>query len=113
MQLLVSVLLWLGVCAHSANAAVQSQLFGKSLTISWSETRLQRAEDEEEFRSVNASHSIRIYFSAVGRLFSRETVSTGAGSGTGNNEPGNPRLTASGSGTSLTLFLARIPRMTL
>jgi hypothetical protein len=64
-----------------AYAAPPEQLKGKSVVVSWTETRQQRNVGEPNFRSVNASHSLSIYVSASGRVFSRQVNRTRAGEG--------------------------------
>jgi len=64
-----------------AYAAPPEQLKGKSVVIAWTETRQQRNVGETNFRSVNASHSLSIYVSASGRVFSRQVNQTRAGTG--------------------------------
>jgi hypothetical protein len=65
----------------SAQAAPPKQLLGKSVTVSWTETRSQRNVGQTEFRSVNASHTLMVYVSSAGRVFSRQVNNTRAGSG--------------------------------
>lgn len=57
------------------------QLLGKSVVVTWSENRIQRAEGESKFREVNATHSMSIYIGSSGRIFSRLTNTMGLGSG--------------------------------
>jgi hypothetical protein len=64
-----------------AQAAPPEPLKGKSVVIAWTETRQQRNVGEPNFRSVNASHSLSIYVSATGRVFSRRINRTASGSG--------------------------------
>ena len=62
-------------------AAAPSQLFGKSIVITWSETRTQRNVGEADFRQVNASHNLSVYVSSAGRIFNRLTNTTRRGTG--------------------------------
>jgi hypothetical protein len=71
---------------HAAGAP--EALKGKSVILSWTETREQRHVGEANFYSYNASVSFNIYVSAAGRVFSRRTTSTRAGSGTIERAPG-------------------------
>jgi hypothetical protein len=64
-----------------AYAGPPGQLKGKSVVISWTETRQQRDVGESEFRSVNASHTMSIYVSDAGRVFSRQVNRTRRGEG--------------------------------
>lgn len=67
-------------------AAPPKQLQGKSIVVSWSETRQQREETPgggwSEFRAIQASHKLTIYVSTAGRVFSRQVNTTGVGSAT-------------------------------
>jgi|SRR5215211_572829 len=62
-----------------AVAAAPKQLLGKSVVVTWHESRVQRHVGEANFRNVHASHSISVYISTSGRVFSRMTFATGAG----------------------------------
>ncbi len=72
--------------ASAAHAAPPDQLKGKSIVINWSETRQQRDEKSDgtwtPVRSVSATHRLSIYVSTAGRVFTRQTNATSAGSGT-------------------------------
>ena len=58
--------------AEQAPAALR----GNSVVVAWQEVRLQRNVGELDFRSVQASHSLSLYVSSVGRVFSRMTFAT-------------------------------------
>ncbi len=62
-------------------AGAPEQLKGKSIVLTWTETRQQRNVGEGDFRTVNASHRLSIYVSTQGRVFSRQTNTTRAGTG--------------------------------
>ena len=47
-------------------------LFGKSVIVTWTESRSQRHVGEAEFYNVTASHKLSIYVSTQGRVFSRQ-----------------------------------------
>ncbi len=66
---------------HPASAAPPQGLHGKSILVTWTEARLKRHVGEPNFYNVSARHDLRIYISATGRVFSRLTNTTGAGSG--------------------------------
>ena len=66
--------------AHAAGAP--EALKGKSVILTWTETRQQRVVGQPNFYSVIGSDSTSIYVSTAGRIFSRRTNSTRAGSGT-------------------------------
>src|SRR5215211_4499710 len=72
--------------AHAAGAP--EALKGKSVIVTWTETRQQRHVGEPNFYSVNASASLSVYISTAGRAFSRRTNSTRAGSGSIERAPG-------------------------
>src|SRR5882757_330161 len=73
------IVMLLATQAHAADAP--AALKGKSVVVAWTETRQQRHVGEPNFRSVDASHNLSIYISTAGRVFSRQTNSTRAGSG--------------------------------
>lgn len=60
------------VFSSAAHAAPPAQLFGKSVIVTWTETRSQRHVGEAEFYNVNASHKLIIYISVKGRTFIRQ-----------------------------------------
>src|SRR5215472_16156469 len=64
-----------------AHAAPPQQLVGKSVVVTWNESRIQRTVGQAEFRSVQASHVMSLYVGESGRVFSRLTNTTRAGSG--------------------------------
>jgi hypothetical protein len=66
--------------AHAAGAP--EALKGKSVILTWTEARQQRVVGQPNFYSVNGSVSLSLYISTAGRVFSRRTNSTRAGSGT-------------------------------
>lgn len=97
----------------AANAAPPAQLKGKSIVIDWSETRQQRDERPDgswtPVRSVSATHKLSIYVSTAGRVFSRQTNSTRAGSGTTEQVAGEgggsfPVRTPSFAGQTMTII---------
>jgi hypothetical protein len=84
-----------------------SQLRGKSITVSWTESRVQRNVGEANFRSVTASHRFNIYISSTGRMFSRLTNTTRRGTGSKDEVGGasEAKRTPVFSGQSLTVFI--------
>jgi len=84
-----------------AHAAPPQQLVGKSVVVTWNESRIQRTVGQAEFRSVQASHVMSLYVGESGRVFSRLTNTTRAGSGSSEQVEGQ-------SGNSQ-LFRARVP----
>jgi hypothetical protein len=85
--------------AHAAGPP--EALKGKSVILTWTETRQQRYVGEPHFYSVDASHNLSIYVSTAGRTFGRLTNSTRAGSGTAEQVPGQ---SGGAYGTRTTLF---------
>jgi hypothetical protein len=71
----------LATLSIAARAAPPHQLLGKSVVVTWSESRIQRDEGESNFKSVNANHNMSLYISESGRVFSRLTNTTQLGSG--------------------------------
>lgn len=63
------------------SAGAPPQLKGKSIVVTWTETRQQRNEGGTDFRTVIANHKLAIYVSTAGRVFSKQTNQTRAGSG--------------------------------
>lgn len=73
------------VAAPAVAAGPPQQLIGKSIVLSWSNTRQQRDQKPDgswtDFRTVQGSHKLIIYVSSAGRVFSRRINSTRSGSG--------------------------------
>lgn len=93
--------------AHAAGAP--EALKGKSVVVTWTETRQQRYVGQPNFYSVNGSVSMSVYVSTAGRVFSRRTMSTRSGSGTIEQAPGEgggayPTRTALFGGQTMTLI---------
>lgn len=78
---LAAVLSYTAIVPVPAVAAPPSGLRGKAVVVSWSETRVQRHVGEPAFYNVTASHDLRVYVSGAGRVFSRPSNSTRAGTG--------------------------------
>lgn len=106
---LVAALVALTLLAPSfARAApAPTQLRGKSITVNWTENRVQRNVGEASFRSVAGNHQFNIYISSAGRIFSRLTSTTRAGTGSADEVGGNSgaKRTPVFSGQSLTVFI--------
>jgi hypothetical protein len=81
MRLFFLLLFSIVACPVAAHAAPPPQLMGKSVVVSWTETRSQRNVGESEWRSVNASHTLSVYVSTAGRAFTRQVNSTRSGTG--------------------------------
>ena len=91
-----------------AAAAAPAGLIGKSVVMSWTETRVQRPAGEVNWRSVNVSHTLSVYISSAGRVFSKFSATTRRG--TGDNEQvsgqGGNRV-PSFSGNTMTIVAAQ------
>src|SRR5215470_12376663 len=92
LKISAATLLILAIVPTGARAAPASAaLLGKSVVLTWSETRLQRRLGDQNFRSVNASHNLSMYISSAGRVFVRQTIRTRAGAGSGDQVSGSPQ----------------------
>ena len=65
----------------SAFAAPPKELLGKSVSISWNETREQKWPGESQLRHVNRNGDLIIYVSSAGRVFNRLSYGGGGGRG--------------------------------
>lgn len=78
-------------CATSVFAGdAPAELRGKSLVLQWTEKRIQRHVGEPNFYPVAANHDLRVYIANDGRVFTRLTNTTGAGSGKTEQVAGQP-----------------------
>ena len=67
---------FLGLLAAQEQAtAAPSQLYGKSVVVSWSEERLQKVNGESSPRSVTRFGQFSVYISSTGKPFSRMSYS--------------------------------------
>jgi hypothetical protein len=64
----------------AAQAAPVKQLYGKTISISWTETREQRPLGEQAWRHVSGSQTLNMYVSEAGRVFNNLSYSTRGGS---------------------------------
>jgi len=79
---------WIGLIAGltvaiivpAVQAAPPKELYGKTVTISWTETREQRPVGEQAWRQINGSVALHLYVSETGRIFNNVSYATGAGS---------------------------------
>jgi len=62
--------------------AAPSQLYGKSVIVSWTEDRVQTTDRDAQPTSVTASGQLSVYVSEIGRPFSRVTMSVSSRRGT-------------------------------
>ena len=86
------------VLANTSFAAPPTQLYGKSISISWTESRMQRIGSANDFTMANIPQTLNVYISSKGQLFSRRGASTRMGSGSfdavgagGQSHEGNAR----------------------
>jgi hypothetical protein len=68
------------IVASAAHAAPPRELYGKTVTISWTEIREQRPVGEQNWRQVNGSVALNLYISEAGRTFNNVSYATRAGS---------------------------------
>lgn len=107
LKIAVATLAVFAIVSFEARAApTPAALLGKSIVLTWSETRQQRTVGEQNFRSVNASHHLSMYVSGAGRVFVRQTIRTGSGTGSGDQVSGSPEshVVPSFAGQTMTLF---------
>jgi hypothetical protein len=79
LRLVGTILFGLQLTQASA-AAPPKELYGRSVSVTWTETREQRPVGEEAWRQVGGSHTLNIYVSEAGRVFNNESYSTRGGS---------------------------------
>jgi hypothetical protein len=72
----IGVLTLLSAVAHAGSAP--KELYGKSITVQWSETRIQRSETEKDTRNFGQAIRMHLYISTAGRPFV-QTLSVGTG----------------------------------
>jgi hypothetical protein len=95
-------------------AAPPTQLYGKSISISWTESRMQRIGSANDFAMANIPQTLNVYISSKGQYFSRRGASTRAGSGSfdavgtnGQSHEGNARgVTFSGHAMNVSAALS-------
>ena len=68
--------------------AAPRELYGKSVVVSWSESRVESAPGSSEKRQVTVSQSLSVYVSSTGRLFSRREATGRFAGGRGNRGRG-------------------------
>ncbi len=84
----VSASLAIALLLASAPAFAQAPapLRGKSITVTWTETRSQRDAGQTAFRPVSLPFDFTVYVSSEGRAFKRLTSTSASGRRTGTNE---------------------------
>ena len=68
---LVIALALLGQSNQAAASEPPKELYGKSVVVSWNEHRVQRRQDQPEFRNVTIRGQYFAYVSGQGRVFNR------------------------------------------
>ena len=66
--------------SQASYAAAPKELYGKSVSITWTETREQRPAGEENWRQVSGSQTLNLYVSDAGRVFNNQSYATRGGS---------------------------------
>jgi hypothetical protein len=74
----ISLLLLLTSVAHAAPPA---QLYGKSVKLSWTESRMERKMGESDFHGKSIGQYVNIYISSTGKIFNRYGAFAGRKSG--------------------------------
>ena len=64
---------------QASHAAPPNELYGKSVSITWTETREQRPVGEENWRQVSGSQTFNLYVSDAGRVFNKVSYATRGG----------------------------------
>ncbi|MFL6817190.1 MAG: hypothetical protein ACJ8EF_04535 [Bradyrhizobium sp.] len=93
--------------AHAAGPP--EALKGKTIVLAWTETRQQRVVGDPNFHTINGWHGLSAYVSTAGRVFSRRTMSTRAGSAAIEHAPrdgggAHPTRSAMFGGQTMTLI---------
>src|SRR5204862_6934573 len=78
-----AVLAVIGLAGQAAAQNAPTPLRGKSITVSWTENRLQRREGGANFKPRSVPQSLQIYVSAEGRTFERRNVAGASKEGVG------------------------------
>ena len=77
------------LAAPAAASEPPRELYGKSVVVTWNEERVQRREDQREFRTVTIRGEYWVYLSSEGRLFNRVTMENPRGQKGGKDRVGN------------------------
>ena len=75
MPRLVGAALFGLLLTQTSHAAPPRELYGKSVSVSWTETREQRPAGQEAWRQIDGSHTLKIYVSDAGRVFNNKSYS--------------------------------------
>jgi hypothetical protein len=74
------------IASTSGAIAAPQSLYGKTLRVTWNESRSQRVQGEGEFKSVSIPLSYTVYVSSKGQLFKRLTSTTSSGRQSGSKD---------------------------
>jgi hypothetical protein len=77
---LTVILVFAVLLPQISHAAPPEELYGKSVSITWTETREQRPVGETAWRQVVGTLTLNAYVSEVGRVFNKLSYSTRRGS---------------------------------
>ena len=83
----LTCILVVGLMGAASNAlAAPQNWYGKTLRVTWNESRSQRVRGEGEFKSVSIPLSYSVYVSSKGQLFKRLTSTNASGRQTGSKD---------------------------
>jgi hypothetical protein len=74
------------VLTQTAHAGPPAQLYGKSIKLSWTESRMERKMGESDFRGRSLGQYVNIYISSTGKIFNRYGAFAGRRIGKQNDE---------------------------
>jgi hypothetical protein len=74
------------ISSTSAALAAPQGWYGKTLRVTWNESRSQRVQGEGEFKAVSIPLSYTVYVSSKGQVFKRFTSTTSSGRQSGSKD---------------------------
>jgi hypothetical protein len=74
------------ISSTSGAMAAPQSLYGKTLRVTWNESRSQRVQGEGAFKAVSIPLSYTVYVSSKGQVFKRLTSTTASGRQSGNKD---------------------------
>jgi hypothetical protein len=74
------------ISSTSGAMAAPQSLYGKTLRVTWNESRSQRVQGEGVFKAVSIPLSYTVYVSSKGQVFKRLTSTTASGRQSGNKD---------------------------
>jgi hypothetical protein len=74
------------IASTSGVLAAPQSLYGKTLRVTWNESRSQRVQGEGEFKAVSIPLSYTVYVSSKGQVFKRLTSTNASGNRTGSKD---------------------------